>query len=83
MRGRIDVFPMERRVGQTLILQIFSASEREQIVMHPRPIDEFRAYLLLSRTKAENARRMAAFDRGFRRLKARGRYDWIMQHCAP
>lgn len=83
LNRRIDIFPMERRVGLALMARIFSRAEQDQIVIHPKPIDEFRAYLLLSREKPGNAWRMTQFNRSFRRLEESGRYEQIMQQCEP
>jgi polar amino acid transport system substrate-binding protein len=81
LAGRIDVFPMERRVGYGMLLRLLPGEERAQITDHSRPITEFRPYLFLSRARPENRERMELFDRGWRQLKESGRYAEIRRAC--
>jgi len=78
---RIDIFPMERRVGQALLAANFTPEERAQITIHPKPISAFFTYLLLSKAVPQNRQRLEAFNHGFSRLKASGRYAEIMDAC--
>ncbi len=78
---RIGIFPMERRVGQALLAANFTPKERAQITVHPKPISAFFTYLLLSKAVPQNRQRLEAFNRGFSRLKASGRYAEIMAAC--
>lgn len=82
LAGRIDAFPVERRVGY-LILASLKPEEQAQIVEHPKPLDEFLPYLLLSKALPQNNKRMELFNQGFKRLQESGRYAEIMKSCAP
>ena len=83
LAGRIDVFPMERRVGHYLMKSIFTTQEQAQLLDSPQSFAQFRSYLLLSKAVSQNEQRMALFNRGLKRLQASGRYTEIMQSCAP
>ncbi len=81
LAGRIDVFPMERRVGRYLLRSLFTPAEQAQLTDSPKSFTQFRPYLLLSRANPQNEERMKLFDLGFKRLQAIGRYVQIMQAC--
>jgi polar amino acid transport system substrate-binding protein len=82
LAGRIDVFPLEQLVGNTILANNFTPAENSQIT-HSAPFAKFHPYVLLTKANPENAARMALFDEGFKQLKASGRYAEIMQTCAP
>lgn len=81
--GRIDVFPIERRVGYVIMSENLTPEEQALVTEHPKPISEFLPYLLLSKAVPENEQRIALFNNGFKRLQESGRYAEIMQTCAP
>jgi polar amino acid transport system substrate-binding protein len=83
LAGRIDVFPMEYRVGYTILKSSFTAEEQAQITTSPKALTEFRPVMLLSRAVPLNAQRMELFNQGWQHLQASGRYTEIMQGCAP
>ncbi len=81
LNGRIDVFPVERKVGKYLLEENFSAEERARLADHPKALDIFKPYLMLSKTNEENEARIYLFDLGFKRIKENGVYDNVMQAC--
>jgi polar amino acid transport system substrate-binding protein len=81
LAGRIDIFPMERSVGEWVMRGIFSKEDRAQIAINPKPLDSFEPHLLLSKANAKNADRIQRFDQGLAQLKESGRYEQIMQEC--
>jgi len=83
LAGRIDVFPMERRVGHYIMGSIFNSGDQSQIDESAQPITAFRTFLLLSKAVAENGERMNRFNQGFSRLRESGRYDEIIRNCSP
>jgi polar amino acid transport system substrate-binding protein len=83
LAGRIDVFPMERKVGYYLIRSVFTPQEQAQLLGSPQPFAQFRTYLFLSKAVPQNEQRIILFDRGFKNLQTSGRYTEIMQNCAP
>jgi len=83
LSGRIDLFPIERAVGYSLMRKNLSPEEQAQLAEDPKPLAEFTPYLLLSRAVPGNEQRMLLFDRGLQQLKASGRYQVIMVPCSP
>lgn len=82
MGGRIDLFPLEKAVGQHLMAKELTPAEQERIAMDHRSLAEFSPRLLLSRAVQTNQQRMQLFDQGLEKLKANGRYRQIMARCA-
>jgi polar amino acid transport system substrate-binding protein len=83
LAGRIDVFPMERRVGYAILQKKFTTEERLQITHYPVQFNTFKPHLLLSKAVPENHERMNQFNRGWQKLKESGRITEIMQFCNP
>jgi len=79
---RIDLFPIASAVGQYLLESRLTAKERASIVMHPKPISEFKSHLLLSRLVKGNDQRMQLFEQGMQQLRDSGRYGEIMAACS-
>jgi polar amino acid transport system substrate-binding protein len=83
LSGRIDLFPIERAVGYSLMRKELSPEEQAQLAEDPNPLAVFTPHLLLSRVVPENEQRMQLFDRGLQELQANGRYQAIMAPCSP
>ncbi len=79
---RIDLFPIEKTVGQYLLKSKFTAKEQAAIAIHPQPIIEFTPHLLLSRLVNGNDQRMQLFEQGMQQLQESGRYAEIMATCS-
>lgn len=79
---RLDLFPMERAVGNYLLKTNFTVEEQASLTRHPKPIAEFTPHLLLSRAVAGNEQRMQLFEQGLQRLQAGNRYREIMAPCS-
>lgn len=76
--GRIDLFPMDRIVGQEMLEEYFSRKEREMITWHPNPVRLDRLRLLLSREVPENAERIEAFDSALHEMRMSGEIEEIL-----
>ncbi|TDT37789.1 amino acid ABC transporter substrate-binding protein (PAAT family) [Halospina denitrificans] len=76
--GRIDLFPMDRIVGQRILEEQFSRKERKKITWHPHPVRLDRLRLLLSREVPENAERMEAFNEALREMRKNGEIEEIL-----
>jgi polar amino acid transport system substrate-binding protein len=81
LAGRIDVFPMEKSVGNYLIRKTFSPDDQKRISYDPNPLHKFYPYLLLSRVNPLNAELMEQFNTSLRNLKNSEKYKEIMQNC--
>jgi polar amino acid transport system substrate-binding protein len=82
LNGRIDIFPMEELVGQSILTNYFTQDEQARITFQKQPITAFEPYLLLSRSVAGNDELIKLFDAGWKELKDNGRYAEITQNCA-
>lgn len=69
---RIDVFPMDEAVGNTLLRKNFSARDQARIHVHPLPLRVDALRLLLSRKQPENAEYMRRFNLGLKDLRDNG-----------
>jgi len=76
--GRIDIFPLNRGSGYTLLQQIFRADKVALFTHHPTPVFSYPLHLLFPRHLEKSTRLMALFNEGLKRLKESGRYDQIL-----
>lgn len=76
--GRIDLFPMDRVVGQEMLEEHFRRKERKQITWHPHPVRLDRLRLLLSREVPGNAERIEAFNKALREMRVSGEIEEIL-----
>jgi len=81
--GRIDVFPMERNVGNYILETLFTKKEQALISETSNSFSQFKSYLLLSKAVTENEAKIELFNEGFEKLMVNGRYDTIMNLCKP
>lgn len=81
LNGHIDIFPLERQVGLSILANSFTPEQRNQITYHQKAITAFEPYLLLSRQNPTNEQRVELFNAGWKQLKESGRYTEIQQTC--
>lgn len=80
LQNRVDVFPMDMKVGYHLIRSRFQPDASERITHHPRPLEHVATSVIISKKiDPERAARLVRdFNRGLRQLKQSGRYDQLM-----
>lgn len=90
LAGRIDAFPMDTVVGQSLLRQHFSPAEIESVAIAPKSLYSQPLHLMLRKTQPESRMLIAQFNAGLRKLKANGQYDAYLHeaferdaHAAP
>lgn len=79
--GRIDLFPVTRIVGLSLLRQL-SVEEAQRLTFHPRKLQVQTMHLILNRKQARNQQLIAEFNQGLATLRARGdlqRFEHEMQ----
>lgn len=81
LSGHIDIFPLEREVGLSILSNFYTSQDQDRITYHPKVITAFEPFLLLSKKVAANEQMIQLFDAGWKSLKESGRYDEIMQSC--
>lgn len=81
LAGRIDVFPMEKSVGNAILQNSFTPEEKARISFHPKSFHAFHPYLLLSKANQLNGNRIQQFDQSLHNLKNSQKYTDIMKDC--
>ncbi|NLF51490.1 MAG: amino acid ABC transporter substrate-binding protein [Leptolinea sp.] len=81
LAGRIDIFPMERNVGLSLLQKNFPPDEAAQLTYHSQSLAVFEPYLLLTRTNPENDLLIARFDETFINFRKESGYQQILDEC--
>ena len=80
LRQRIDAFIIGELVGHDLLVQNFSPSEIETLVVHPKKIVEAPMFLIMSENHPQAPTLLARFNEGIRLLKESGEYEAILRH---
>lgn len=75
IHGRIEIFPIERKVAEFLLEKYFHHSEKQLITYHPRPITQLGYYFILAKKNKVNFHLMQLFNKGMQELKENGLYD--------
>ncbi|MGM0450550.1 MAG: substrate-binding periplasmic protein [Pseudomonadota bacterium] len=76
--GRIDLFPMDRVVGQRMIQELFSVENARALTWHQKPVREARLHLLLSRKVDGNRERIKDFNRAVKAMRREGEIERIL-----
>ena len=61
-------FPVEEQVGKSILQASLTQAERDQLVFHPKPFQDFRPYLLLTKANPDNSGIMDQFNSGWKEL---------------
>ncbi|MBF0366584.1 MAG: transporter substrate-binding domain-containing protein [Oligoflexia bacterium] len=75
LAGRVDLVPIEVKVGLAIIKQHLTEKEQAQIVYATSPVIANSIYLLLSKKVSRNKQLMERFDRGLKQLIDNGEYQ--------
>jgi len=75
LKGRIDIYPQDIYVGQSMLQKNFAPQQIQLLTYHPRPISVDPMCLILSRKVEENERLIILFNRGLERLRQNGKLD--------
>lgn len=78
LKGRIEAFDCDFQVGYSILAKEFSEAERMQITNYPVAIAEDGNYLYLSKKNPKSEELMKKFEEGFKKIKANGKYDSIV-----
>lgn len=78
LRGRIDVFPVSREVGYSILKSEFGHEESKLVTHHPTPLTSSSFHVILSKKIVANEDTIEAFDKGLEKLKDSGRYTEII-----
>jgi len=78
INNRIDIFPIEKRVGQSLLFSDFSLQQRQQITHHKKPLTTNKSRMLFSKKTPNTLEMLKLFNQGLAQLKQTGRYQSIL-----
>lgn len=73
LAGRIDIFPLDLMVGQSLLCSHFTIEERKLITYHPQPLFVTDAYLLFSKSHPDGKKWCDIFNHGMAKLESSGK----------
>jgi polar amino acid transport system substrate-binding protein len=79
LAGRFQVLPSDLYGGLALLRSQFTPQEAARITFHHKPYTVTRYHLILSRKVKQNARYLALFNRGLKRLRESGKYAQYMR----
>jgi len=71
LKGRIDLFLLEKRAGEYLLSSKFS-DQKKRIVFHPKPVQTTQYHLIFSRHSSKAKYYLSAFNRGLKWLQDQG-----------
>lgn len=74
LAGRFQLFPSDLYGGRYVLKQHFTPAQVAQITNHPRPYIMTRYHLIMSKQNPANARYIALFNSGLKKLKDSGKY---------
>jgi len=72
LRGRIDVFPMTKAVGYSILNTEFDSDRAARVTSDPRPVQTAVFHLLFSKAVHGNRFMVKAFNDGLAKLRGRG-----------
>ncbi len=77
--GVIDVFSLDRIVGEDMLRRQFKPEEAARIAFDPKPIENWDYCLMLGRKPAGNQTFVDTFNKGLAKLKASGAWNKIVR----
>jgi polar amino acid transport system substrate-binding protein len=78
IKGRIDLFPVEKHLGINILLTHFKPHSAYLIDFHPKPLFSTTGHLLFSRAHPDALKRVTAFNSGLKKLRKSGRYEELL-----
>ncbi|MCP5160603.1 MAG: transporter substrate-binding domain-containing protein [Hahellaceae bacterium] len=75
---RIDIFPIEKQLGFSLLQQNVKPQVSNLIDYHPKPLMETTGHLLFPKSLPASVSRLKDFNQGLAELKKNGHYDLVL-----
>ncbi|MCG8619620.1 MAG: transporter substrate-binding domain-containing protein [Desulfobacterales bacterium] len=79
LSGRIDYFPINVVVGNSLLRNEFPAGTIDKIKVLPRPLASSAATLMFPKSRQASETLLNTFNTGLNKLKSKGTYDQMFQ----
>lgn len=77
--GRIDLFPIDRRVAASMLRQHFSVPDIERITFAPKPVHSQPLHVMFGKTSPASRQLADEFNKGLKKLKASGRLEQLQK----
>jgi polar amino acid transport system substrate-binding protein len=77
--GRIDIFPIDKRVATSMLNQHFSAPDIERLTFDPRPVHTQPLHIMFGKASPGSRQLADEFNKGLKKLKASGRLDALQK----
>jgi polar amino acid transport system substrate-binding protein len=77
--GRIDIFPIDKRVASTMLRQHFSATDIERFTFDPKPVHTQPLHVMFGKAVPGNRQLADEFNKGLKKLKANGRLEVLQK----
>jgi len=78
VKGRIDLFPVEKHLGINILLNHFKPHAAYLIDFHSKPLFSTTGHLLFSKANPEALKLVTAFNSGLKKLRNSGRYEELL-----
>lgn len=75
LHNRIDIMPFELNVGNSILKDQFSPSERYKIIAHPKPLLLNSSYVLFPKALEGSKKLSQQFSQKLKEMKESGQYD--------
>ena len=78
IKGRIDIFPVEKNLGIHILLNNFKPHTVYQIDFHPKPLFRTTGHLLFPKINPDTVKLVTAFNSGLNKLRISGRHKELL-----
>ncbi|WP_163832669.1 substrate-binding periplasmic protein [Spartinivicinus ruber] len=79
LQGRIQLYPLDREVGYSILSKLYQPEQARKIVYHPTPLINPSYYLLINKKTKKAKKIITAFNIGLAQLKQSGRYEELFK----
>ncbi|RDH43753.1 substrate-binding periplasmic protein [Zooshikella ganghwensis] len=79
LKGRIELFPVEKEVGFSILGEYFSVEDRKRFTFHPKPVLETSHHLIFTKHAKKSLFLLDKFNQGLAKLKASGEFKRMFE----
>ncbi|WP_051310766.1 hypothetical protein [Zooshikella ganghwensis] len=79
LKGRIELFPVEKEVGFSILGEYFSVEDRKRFTFHPKPVLETSHHLIFTKNAKKSLFLLEKFNQGLAKLKASGEFKRMFE----
>ncbi|MBU2712963.1 substrate-binding periplasmic protein, partial [Zooshikella harenae] len=79
LKGRIDLFPIEKEVGFSILSNYFNAEDNAKFTFHPKPVLETSHHLIFTKNSKKSLYWLEKFNHGLAKLKVNGTFKRMFE----